>query len=341
MRITLAGLGLALVLSGCAANGSDATSEADPEDVLTIYSGRDEELVSPLLADLEDAVGVPVQVRYGDTAELAAQLLEEGENTEADLFFGQDAGALGALSDVDLLAPLSKGTTRQVAERFRDEDGMWAPTSARARVLAYHPDKAPQAATFDSVDDLLAPELSGQVGYAPTNASFQAFVTALRVTRGEDGAREWLEAFAANDPVVYDSNTVVLEAVDSAEIGVGLINHYYWYQLAAEVGAESVDAKLRYLDSKDAGALINVAGVGVIDGSNQQAAASDAVDFLLSEQAQRYFADTTAEYPVVEGVQSTEHDLVPLDTIEAAPVDLDELDSLEQTLELLQEVGLT
>ena len=341
MRIPLAGLGLALVLSGCAANGSDATSEVDPEDVLTIYSGRDEELVSPLLADLEDAVGVPVEVRYGDTAELAAQLLEEGENTEADLFFGQDAGALGALSDADLLAPLGKGTTRQVAERFRDEDGMWAPTSARARVLAYHPDQAPQAATFDSVDDLLAPELSGQVGYAPTNASFQAFVTALRVTRGEDGAREWLEAFAANDPVAYDSNTVVLEAVDSGEIGVGLINHYYWYQLAAEMGAESVNAKLRYLDSKDAGALINVAGVGVIEGSNQQAAASDAVDFLLSEQAQRYFADTTAEYPVVEGVQSTEHDLVPLDTIEAAPVDLDELDSLEQTLELLQEVGLT
>lgn len=332
-------LGLLVALTGCA--GDSQAAGQGSEDALTIYSGRNEELVAPLLADLEEAVGVPVEVRYGDTAELAAQLLEEGDETEADLFFGQDAGALGALSDAGLLAPLDARTTDRVLQRFRDDDGRWAATSARARVLAYDPQQAPQVARFDSVDDLLSPELAGEIGFAPTNASFQSFVTALRVTRGEDAAREWLEAFAAQDPVAYDNNILVLEAVDSGEVAVGLINHYYWYQLAAEVGEDAVDARLRYLDSSDAGALINVAGAGVVAGSDQQQAATEAVEFLLSDQAQQYFADTTAEYPVVEGVTSTEHDLVPLDTLEGAAVDLDELDSLEETLVLLQEVGLT
>lgn len=326
---------LLATLTACADDGGAV------DDALVIYSGRNENLVSPLLEQLEQAVGVPVEVRYAGSSELAAQLLEEGEGTEADVFFSQDAGALGALAGAGMLAELDEAITSRTLERFRDPAGRWVPTSARARVVAYDPATAPEVAEMSSIDEVLDPAYRGRVAYAPTNASFQSFVTALRVTRGEDGARAWLEAFAANDPQVYDNNVAILDAVDSGQVPLGLINHYYWYEKAAEVGADEMNVQLRFLGGGDAGALINVAGAGVIQGSDQSEAAAAAVEFLVSNQAQQYFVDTTAEYAVVEGVSTTQHDLVPLDDISGAQVDLNDLDSLEETLALLDEVGLS
>ncbi len=326
---------LLATLTACA-DDSGSSGEA-----LVIYSGRNENLVSPLLEQLQDAVGVPVEVRYAGSSELAAQLLEEGEGTEADVFFSQDAGALGALAGAGMLAELDQATTSRTLERFRDPAGRWVPTSARARVVAYDPDTAPEVAEMSSIDAVLDPAYRGKVAYAPTNASFQSFVTALRVTRGEDGARAWLEAFAANDPQVYDNNIAILDAVDSGQVPLGLINHYYWFEKAAEVGTDQMNVQLQYLGGGDAGALINVAGAGVIEGSDQSEAAAAAVEFLVSDQAQQYFVDTTAEYAVVEGVTTTQHDLVPLDDLSGAQVDLNDLDSLEETLALLDEVGLS
>ncbi len=280
-------------------------------------------------------------MRYGDSAELAAQLLEEGDATEADLFFSQDAGALSALAQAGLLSDLDQNVLDVVADRYQDPQGRWVATSARARVVTYDPTQAPEATEFDSVDDLLQERYRGEIGFAPTNASFQSFVTALRVTRGEDGARQWLEDFSALEPAAYENNIAVLEAVNGGDVSLGLINHYYWYQMQQELGAEAMNAKIHYLDSEDAGALVNVAGVGVLRSSEAADLAADAVDFLLSEQAQQYFADETAEYPVREGVESTTYDLVPLEKIDSAPIDLNDLGSLEETLALLDEVGLT
>jgi iron(III) transport system substrate-binding protein len=323
-------------LAACAGDGG-----ASSEDALVIYSGRNENLVAPLLERLEEEVGVPVEVRYAGSSELAAQLLEEGEGTDADVFFSQDAGALGALSEAGRLAPLAESTASRPLERFRDAQGRWVPTSARARVVAYDPEQVPEVAQMSTIDDVLDPAYAGKVAYAPTNASFQSFVTALRVSEGEDGAREWLEAFAANDPQVYDNNIAILDAVDTGEVPLGLINHYYWFEKAAEVGEDQMRVQLHYLPGGDAGSLINVAGAGVLEGTDQPDAAAAALDFLVSDEAQQYFADTTAEYPVVEGVTTTEHDLVPLDDLAGAQVDLNELDSLEDTLALLEEVGLS
>ncbi len=340
VRRVLAPLCAAALLLGLGACG-DTEEAASSEGTLVIYSGRNESLVGPLLERLEDVTGIPVAIRYGTSSEMAAQLLEEGEGTDADLFFSQDAGALGALAKAGRLTSLDEKTTSAVSERFRDTDGHWVATSARARVLAYDPEQVPDIASVHSVDAVLAPQWKGKVGYAPTNASFQAFVTALRVTRGEDGARSWLEQFKATDPQAYGNNLQVLDAVDSGDIALGLINHYYWFERVAELGADKVNAKIHYLDSDDAGALINVAGVGVLQGSDQSEAALEAVEFLLSEEAQQYFADTTAEYPVVEGITSTEHDLIPLEELRSPTVDLNDLDSLDVTLKMLDEVGLT
>ena len=328
--LVVAALTVVATLTGC---GSDAD--------LVIYSGRSEELVGPLIEDMEEQLDVTIDVRYGDSAELAAQLLEEGDATEADLFFSQDAGALSALAQEGRLSTLDEQVLAVVDDHYQDPEGRWVATSARARVVTYDPAQAPEATDFDSVDDLLDESYRGEIGFAPTNASLQSFVTALRITRGEDGARQWLEDFSALEPAAYDNNVAVLEAVDEGEISLGLINHYYWYQLQEEVGAEAVNAKIHYLDSDDAGALVNVAGVGVLTSSEATGLAADAVEFLLSEAGQQYFADETAEYPVRAGIESTTYDLVPLEQVDGAQIDLNDLASLDETLELLDEVGLT
>ncbi|WP_454778431.1 extracellular solute-binding protein [Georgenia muralis] len=330
-------------LAACSTDepAEEATGDATGSDdtTLTIYSGRNENLVGPILEDLETAVGTEVEVRYAGSSELAAQLLEEGDGTQADLFFSQDAGALGALAGADMLTELPEDVLDLVEEGYRDADGRWVATSARARVLAYDPEQAPEVADMTGIDEILDEAYRGTIGYAPTNASFHSFVTALRVDRGEDGARQWLEDFAALEPQAYENNNAVLDAVNGGQVSVGLINHYYWYERIAEEGADAVEAEIRFLDSDDPGALVNVAGVGVLNGSDAEDAAFAAVEYLLSEEAQQYFADETAEYPVVEGVTSTEHDLAPLG--EGLNIDLNELDSLEETLALLDEVGLT
>lgn len=330
----------ALLVMTAAACGQDG-EEPLSDEALIIYSGRNKNLVGPVLEKLEKATGVDVQVRYGGSSELAAQLLEEGERTKADLFFSQDAGALGALAKDGRLERLDAATTQRVMEGFADPEGRWVATSARARVIAYDPRQAPEVPSMTTVDAVLDPRYRGKVGFAPANASFHAFVTALRLSKGEDGAREWLERFKANEPKAYDNNILVLDAVDSGQVALGLINHYYWYERVAEKGEAAVNARLHFLNADDPGALVNVAGVGILAGSNQRQAATKAVDYLLSEEGQQYFADETAEYPVVEGVSTTKHDLVPLKELRRSSVDLNSLDSLEQTLALLDEVGLT
>ncbi|HEX5567048.1 MAG TPA: iron ABC transporter substrate-binding protein [Streptomyces sp.] len=319
-------------------SSSKAEAEAKGSDTLVVYSGRNEELIDPLLKKMEKATGTKVEVRYGDSAELAAQLLEEGDRTKAGLFLSQDAGALGALTKKGRLEALPEKSLEKVDKAFRAEDGTWVGVSGRARVIAYDPKKVDKAP--DSVHDLTAPRWKGKIAYAPTNASFQSFVTAMRVLEGDDATRTWLKDFKANDPQVYEKNTPALEAVNSGKAELALINHYYWYEKVAEEGEVKVRARLHFPTKGDPGALVNVAGVGVLKGTDQSAAAKKAVDFLLSEEAQKYFADETKEYPLAAGVTSEVEDLPPLESIDAPEIDLSRLESLEETLAMLRDVGM-
>jgi iron(III) transport system substrate-binding protein len=199
-----------LTASACGSGSAPAAGESG----LTIYSGRSESLVKPVLDKLEKATGVDVEVRYGGSSELAAQLLEEGEATKAALFFSQDAGALGALGKAGRLEKLDSTVTGKVIDGFADPQGLWVATSARARVIAYNPDLAGDVTSMKSIDAILDPRYKGMIGFAPTNASFHSFVTALRVVKGERGAKEWLTRFKANEPRAYDKNTTVLNGVD-------------------------------------------------------------------------------------------------------------------------------
>ena len=237
---------------GLSACGQGEGQEPLSDDALVIYSGRNENLVGPVLKKLEDATGVDVQVRWAQRARRAAA--GGGREHQGRHLLLQDAGALGALGKADRLETLDPATTGKVIEGFADPNGHWVATSARARVIAYDPAQAPEVTSMTSVDAVLDPKYKGKIGYAPANASFQSFVTALRVTKGEEGAKKWLEDFKANEPKAYDNNILVLDAVDPGQVALGLINHYYWYERVAEKGAGSVKAKIHFLGSDDPGA---------------------------------------------------------------------------------------
>jgi iron(III) transport system substrate-binding protein len=305
---------------------------------LVIYSGRNEELVGPIIETFEEESGIDVEVRYGDTAELAATILEEGENSPADVFFAQDAGALGAVSDEGLLSPLPEEDLNRVEERFRDPNGGWVGVSGRARVVAYNTETLSEQDLPESILDFTDPEWEGRIGWAPTNGSFQAFVTALRLIEGEDTARDWLEGIEANDPRVYDNNLAILEGVASGEIEVGFVNHYYLFPKLQEEG-EGFPVRNYYLKNGDPGALINVAGIGILNTAGNSPEAEEFLKFMLSEEAQQYFADETFEYPLIEGV-APGAELVPLSEIEAPEINLGNLDDLQGTLDLLRGTGV-
>ncbi|MGW4823115.1 iron ABC transporter substrate-binding protein [Streptomyces sp. NPDC004227] len=331
-----------LLLPALAACGSDdgSAGAGNGDSALVIYSGRNEKLVKPLLDELEKAVGSKVEVRYGDSAELAAQILEEGHRTKAGLFFSQDAGALGALSKQGILQKLPPATLDKVDKAYRGSDGDWVGLSGRVRVIAYNPDKVRKDELPDSVLDVVKPEWKDKVGFAPTNASFQAFVTGMRVLKGDDTARTWLKGLKANGAKAYAHNLATLDAVESGEVSLGLVNHYYWYERVAEKGEDKVAAKLHFLPGKDPGALINVAGAGILKDSGQSETAQKALDFLLSKKAQTYFADETKEYPLAAGVTSSVKDLPPFESLESPDIDLGKLESLQETLTMLQDQGL-
>jgi len=307
------------------------------EDSLVIYSGRSAELVGPVFEKFEEESGIDVQVRYGDTAELAATILEEGPNSPADLFFAQDPGALGALSDENLFEKLPAGVLDRVDARFRSKTGDWVGISGRSRVVAYNTDELKESDLPESILDFTDPKWESKIGWSPTNGSFQAFVTALREIEGEDTAREWLEGVEANNPFVYPDNSSAVEGVSSGEVQVAFVNHYYLLRAVEEQGDLPVENY--YLENGDPGALVLVSGAGVLNTAENPKAAEDFLEYALSDEAQQYFADTDFEYPLADGVEADDK-VVPLSEIESPDVDQSSIGDLEGTLELLRETGV-
>lgn len=322
--------------SGFASQSATPSASPMASGNLTIYSGRNEALVGGLVEEISGATGVTLDVRYGNTAELAAQILEEGDNSPAGLFFSQDAGALGALANANRLAPLPQDVLDQVDELLRNSEGRWVGVSGRARVVVFQPDLVEESEIPETILDLPGSGI-GPIGVAPTNASFQTFVTALRLTEGEDGARAWLEELLAADHIIFDGNGPIVDAVANGEAAVGLVNHYYLYEKQKE--NPDITARNHYFLNGDIGGLINVAGVGMLANSGQEEQAEAVVRFFLSEQAQTYFAEETSEYPLASGVSPSE-DLPPLDEYDVPDVNLNDLTDLEGTLMMLTELGM-
>jgi iron(III) transport system substrate-binding protein len=320
---------LVALVAGIAACGS-----SEDKNTLTMYSGRIAPILSPAVKLYEDASGFKVKTRYGDSPALAATLTEEGKNSPADLFFAQDAGSLDAVEKKGLLLKLPADILAKVPKHFQSANGFWVGTTGRSRVIAYGK-SVKRSALPDSPLELTDKTWKGRVGWAPTNASLQGYITALRLVEGEDVAKKWLEGMVANDVQVYDSNIPVRDAIAKGEIDLGLINHYY----VAEAQATDPNYPVKvHFPPKDLGSLINTAGVAVLASSDNREQALSFVREMLSDEAQTYFADSSKEYPLVSGVAPSK-ELTPIDEIPSPKIDLAKLGDLQGTLKLMRETG--
>ena len=339
LRLAVPVIGLVLGAAACGGGGDDeAASSGGP---LTVYSGREEEIVKPLLESFERETGVDVRVRYGDSAELAAQIAEEGERSPADVFFAQDPGSVGSVAEEGRLAELPAPLLERVPTRFRDPEGQWVGTSGRVRVVAYNTESVNETDLPDTIFGFTDRRWKGKIGFPPTNASFQAFVTAMRLSAGEERTRSWLEGIRENDPKLYEKNLQTVEAVGRGEIDVGLVNHYYLF-IAREEDPDLPVENL-YLKGEDPGALVSVAAAGILESSENREVAERFVEFLLSDEGQRFYSEEAeeAEYPLVQGIEPKQG-LPPLEQLQGREVELDRFGrELEKTLELLNEVGFT
>ncbi|HLL67307.1 MAG TPA: iron ABC transporter substrate-binding protein [Micromonosporaceae bacterium] len=344
VAVLAAGL-LALGSAGCSGSDSDepAAGAGSPasDKKITLYSGRSEKLVKPLLEQFTKDTGVSVEARYADTAQLAAQLQEEGDKSRADVFFAQDAGALGAVSKKGLFAPLPNELIGKVPTEYRSKDGTWVGVTGRSRVLVYNSDLVPAAELPKSVFELTDPKWNGKVGIAPTNASFQAFVTAIRVAQGDQKAKDFLAGLKANGVQIRPNNGAIVEDVNNGKLSVGLVNHYYVYEKSKEKGVavDALKVKLHFFPDGDPGALVNVAGIGVLKPSAADPDVKTFTDYLLGAAAQKYFAESTYEYPLIAGVP-TAPGLPPIAGLNPPDVDLNNLDTLAQTVATIKEAGL-
>lgn len=337
-RLGAAGLllfGTLLTACGDSTKASD-TSGGDP---LVVYCGREEEYVDEILSDFERDTDIDLQVRYGDSAELAATLLEEGDATPADVFFSQDAGSLGAVSEGGLMQRLDSQTLGRVEERFRSTEGTWVGTSARVRVAAYNTDVLTDGDLPDSIHGFTDPEWKGRIGFPPGNSSFQASIAAMILLEGEDATRTFLEGLKANEPVThFEDNDATTRAVADGEIDVGLVNHYYIYEVAREEG--DIPVVNHFFSGGDPGSLVNAAGIGVMKATDQAEDAAALVRYLTGKPGQTYFPAELVEYPVVASYGTPDH-LVPLADIDSPDIDLSELGAtLAPAQQLLLEVGL-
>ena len=309
------------------------------DDVLTVYSGRNESLIGPILAQFTEDTGIETEILYGGTNAVANQILTEGENSPADVFIAQDGGALGALAAAGMLHKLPDATIARVASAaFVSRDGFWTGLSGRARVFVYNPESLEEQGLElpNSILDLTGHEWRGLVGWAPSNASFVANVSAMRVLLGEEETAGWLAGMIANGAQAYPKNTPIVQATIDGEVVGGLVNHYYLFRFLAE--DPDITATLHFFPGGDLGSLINVAGAAILKSTDQPDDALALVDYLLSDAAQEYFAQATYEYPLVATVDPSV-DLPALADIETPEIDLSDLADLQGALELIEESG--
>jgi len=292
--------GLLLVAAACGSDGGSGSSDAG---TVTIYSGRTENLIGPILDEFAAESGLQVRVRYGQSADLAVLIEEEAAagKVQADVFLSQSPGSIGFLEADGRLAQLPEEVLSLVPDSVRDGDGRWVGFSGRQRVMVYNPDLVAETELPSSVLELTAPAWKGRIGIAPSNGSFQDFITTMRAMEGDDATRAWLEDMVANDVVTYANNNAIVAAVARGEVDAGLVNHYYNYQFLAE--DPSHPARNHQLADGDPGSTLIITGAAIPEGAANPDGAAELIAYLLGESGQRYFADETFEYPLATGME--------------------------------------
>jgi iron(III) transport system substrate-binding protein len=320
-----------LVLGACG-GGSSSNS-------ITLYSGQHEQTTSLLVAAFEQETGIKVAVRSGDEAALGNQVLQEGSNSPADVFYSENSPVLESLREHRMLAPVAASTLASVPRRYDAAEGSWVGVSARVSALVYSTSQLAGATLPGSILELARPQWRGKVAFAPSETDFQPLVAAIVKLDGQATAAAWLKGLQANGKVYPDNETAVTQ-VNNGESAIAPINQYYWYRLRAELGAASMHSALHYLDPGDAGLLVDVSGAAMLSSSNHQAAAQRFLAFLVSPTGQETIARSHSyEYPLRPGVAAAPG-LPPLSQIRAAPITPADLGDGSVALALEQKLGL-
>ncbi|WP_254765939.1 extracellular solute-binding protein [Salinilacihabitans rarus] len=313
--------------------GTSMEEMPDLEGELTVYSGRGKLLVDELLGYIDDLYDdFTVVPRYDDGSTLVNQILNEGQGTNADVFYTVDAGGLGTLADEGRTRELPADLLDLVREEFRTD--RWIGTSGRARTVPYNTD----AFSADDVpDDVMAfPEFDADLGWAPSYPSCQGFVTAMRLLEGPEATREWLEGVVDAGIRDYPDEFAICQAIANGEIDAGFTNHYYVQRVLDGSPDAPIDTAFT---NGDAGAVFDVAGAAVLDAADDPELAANFVRHLLSAEAQEYFAVETFEYPLIPEVDPV-GDLPTIDELDVPDLDLSQLSDLEPTIDLMREVGI-
>ncbi len=331
-------LALTLVLAAATLVAAASPAAAGAGGTLTVYSGRTPELIQPLLDEFSAESGIEIEARFGDSADLALLIDEEGDQTPADVFISQSPGATGYLDGQDRLRRIDQDVLDVVAPAYRASDGRWVGVSGRVRVLVYNTDLVKPRDLPDSVFELTKPKYEDQVAVAPTNGSFQDFVTAMRELEGEGRTKKWLAGMEANGARAYASNSAIVEAVARGEVPMGLVNHYY--AALAKAADPATPVENHVFEDQDVGSVILVTAAAVVDQTDDRKAAEQFVRYLLSKSAQTHLAEDEFEYPLARGVKPL-GDLPPLSKVDAPKLDLSSLGGgLLRTRELIAESGL-
>ena len=336
--LAIAVLAASAALAGCGSSGSG--TNASNAKKLVVYNGREVELVEPLFKKFEQDTGIKLEVRNAESPELAATLQEEGKKSPADVFYAQDAGSIGSVARAGMLATLPVGVGETVDPRFRDSANRWTGITGRARVLAYNTDALKEADLPTSVLELTQPKWKNRIGIAPGNASFQGFITGMRLQQGEAKTRAWLQAMKANGVKTFEKNAAIVEAVSRGEIDAGLVNHYYLYEIKAENPKAPVAN--HFFKNGDPGTLVNASTAGILETAKHKQQATIFMNYLLNE-GQLFFANDAEEreYPLnKESGAKDPEGLPPLDSIHGPDVDLSGFGAqLPATARMIQSIG--
>ena len=337
-KISCAGLAAVLLVVAMLASSCGG----DDERVVTVYSGRSENLMMPLFDEFERQSGITVQVRWGSSTDLALLVAEEGEQTQADVFISRSPGPVGFLDAKGLLATMDSSVLDLVAAEHRGTNGTWIGFSGRKRVLVHNLDSVPPSELPDSVFELTDPKWRGRVAIPATNGSFVDWFTVFRDQYGNDVATQWLDDMVANDARNYPNNVSIVDAAARGEIDVGLVNHYYNHRMASDAEAASREHRAANYDlsDEDIGSLLIITAATMTANADDREAAQELIAYLLSPSAQRYFTNSTYEYPLAGGIEPNPA-LPPLAALSIGSVDFDALGGgFETTEEIIQSSGI-
>jgi iron(III) transport system substrate-binding protein len=322
---------LVVAVSSCDKSSSGRT--------ITLYNGQHPQTTGLLVKDFERRTGITVLVRTGDEAELANQIIQEGKHSPADVFYTENSPALTALAERGLLAPVAPSTLAVMPKQDNSPVGDWVAVSARASVMVYNTNEISASQLPTHLLAFESPAWKGKIGYAPSETDFQPLITAIVKLKGEAAAVRWLDALK-KDGKTYPDNESLVAAVNSGDVAVGLINHYYWYRLRDEVGASHMHSKLKYFAAGDPGDLVDVSGAAALKQSHHQGLAQQFLAYLVSKPAQTIIATSHSyEYPLRAGVSDPRLGR-SLASLHAAPVSVADLGDGSKSLHLLEQLGL-